>query len=148
MLLDFIGHYLLFSGFILGLGAVTVIDLHGFLARKSPYWTEATTRTHKVTKPLIWAGIALVLIGGFLSYRSYGLSPLILTQLFFALALILNGIFLSFKVSPYLLKKEKEGRSSELLSTSWQMKITLSFIVSFLGWWIGLGLVIWTLFYA
>jgi hypothetical protein len=45
------------------LGAVTVIDLHGFLGRKSSYWTEATTRTHKVTKPLIWAGLFLQCLG-------------------------------------------------------------------------------------
>ena len=56
--------FILFAGFIIGLGAVTVIDLHGFLGRTSTYWTEATTRTHKVTKPLIWAGMFLVIIGG------------------------------------------------------------------------------------
>lgn len=57
MTLDFLGLFLSLSGFVLGLGAVTVIDIHGFLGRKSQYWTEATTRTQKVTKPLIWVGI-------------------------------------------------------------------------------------------
>ncbi|MDO8659167.1 MAG: hypothetical protein Q7K54_01055 [Candidatus Parcubacteria bacterium] len=55
--LNFIGLFVFISGFIVGLGAVTVIDIHGFLGRKSSYWTEATTRTHKVTKPMIWVGI-------------------------------------------------------------------------------------------
>ncbi len=50
---------LIFAGLIVGLGAVTVIDLHGFLGRKSPYWAEATTRAHHVTKPLIWLGTLL-----------------------------------------------------------------------------------------
>ena len=49
--LDFIGLFIFIAGFIIGLGAVTVIDIHGFLGRKSAYWTEATIRTHKVTKP-------------------------------------------------------------------------------------------------
>ena len=45
---EFFGLFIHLAGFVIGLGAVTVIDLHGFLGRKSPYWTEATTRTHKV----------------------------------------------------------------------------------------------------
>ncbi len=130
---DFIGLFILIAGFILGLGAVTVIDLHGFLGRKSQYWTEATTRTHKVTKPLIWAGISLVLIGGILFHKSF--SGLELLHLILVSILILNGLFLSFRVSPFLLNREKDGKSSELLPNSWQNKITMSFIVSFLGWW-------------
>ncbi len=59
-----IGLFLHLAGFVIGLGAVTVIDLHGFLGRRSAYWTEATTRTHKVTKPLIWAGLILAGTGG------------------------------------------------------------------------------------
>jgi len=54
--LDILGVFVSLAGFILGLGAVTVIDLHGFFAQKSSYWTVATTRTHKITKPLIWIG--------------------------------------------------------------------------------------------
>lgn len=65
--LDFIGLFILITGFVIGLGAVTVIDIHGFLGRKSAYWTEATTRTHKVTKPLIWIGIILAIVGGWRS---------------------------------------------------------------------------------
>jgi len=33
--MDIIGLFIFLSGFIIGLGAVTVIDLHGFLGRKS-----------------------------------------------------------------------------------------------------------------
>jgi hypothetical protein len=62
------------AGFIIGLGAVTVIDLHGFLGRKSSYWTEATIRTHKITKPLIWIGIFLAILGGLITYRDIGFS--------------------------------------------------------------------------
>ncbi len=123
------------AGFIVGLGAVTVIDIHGFLGRKSSYWTKATIQTHKVTKPLIWLGILLVSIGtGLFYYPDY--SDLY-AQIHIGLisALVVNGIFLSFKVSPMLLKKEKEGKAEELLSTKWQNKITVSFVFSFLGWW-------------
>lgn len=146
--LDFIGIYMLFAGFVVGLGSVTVIDLHGFLARKSRYWTKATTQTHKVTKPLIWIGIILAVVGAIVSYRSYPFSSVIASQAIIAFILILNGLFLSFGVSPFLIQREKENKSGELLPKNWQTKITLSFIVSFLGWWIGLGLVIYTLFYA
>jgi hypothetical protein len=134
-LLDVLSLFIFLSGFIVGLGAVTVIDLHGFLSRKSSYWTEATTRTHKVTKLLIWAGITLAVLGGLIFYRNESLQGIPLYHLVIGIILILNGFFLSFKVSPFLLKREKEGKSSELLPSSWQRNITISFIISFLGWW-------------
>ncbi len=143
--LDFLGLFLFLAGFVIGLGAVTVIDLHGFLGRKSAYWTEATTRTHKVTKPLIWLGIFLAIVGGILFYRAESLSGIPLAHAIIAFILILNGIFLSFRVSPFLLKREKEGRSAELLPASWQRKIFLSFVVSDMGWWLGLLLLVYYL---
>jgi hypothetical protein len=143
--LDLIGLYLFLAGFIIGLGAVTVIDLHGFLGRKSPYWTEATTRTHKVTKPLIWAGLLLTVIGALITYRRTGLTGPAALQALIAVFLVLNGIFLSFRVSPFLLNREKEGRAAELLPASWQIKITIGFILSFIGWWSGLFLLVWYL---
>ena len=132
---DAIGLFLLLAGFVIGLGAVTVIDIHGFLGRTSSYWTEATTRTHKVTKPMIWAGITLAVVGGLIFYRTQNFSGIPLTHAFIALVLIVNGSFLSFRVSPFMLKREKEGRSGELLPASWQKKIMASLIVSDLGWW-------------
>lgn len=134
--MEFIGLFLLIAGFIIGLGAVTVIDTLGFLGRKSSYWTVATTRAHKVTKPLIWIGIFLSVIGAYFWYvPENGFNDAFGIHLSVSIILILNGLFLSFVVSPFLLKKEKEGRAKELLPKSLQVKITLSFIVSFLGWW-------------
>jgi len=135
MTLDFIGLFLLLSGFVVGLGAVTVIDVHGFLGRNSSYWTEATTRTHKVTKPLIWLGIILAVTGGFIFYRNESLPGIPLIHATAALVLILNGFFLSLSVSPFLLEREKEGRQAEILPKSWQRKITASLIFSDIGWW-------------
>ena len=143
--LDILGIFLFIAGFIVGLGAVTVIDIHGFLGRKSAYWTEATTRTHKVTKPLIWIGLLLACSGALITYRDSGLSGVPLLQGMIAVALILNGLFLSFYVSPYMLTREREGRAGELLPDSLQVKIALSFIVSFVGWWGELFLLVWYL---
>ena len=123
------------AGFVIGLGAVTVIDLHGFLGRKSSYWTEATTRTHKVTKPMIWIGTVLATIGSVLLYWGDGWTTLHMWQAAILVALILNGLFLTFSVSPFLLSREKRGKQKELLPKSWQGKITVSFLVSFFGWW-------------
>lgn len=140
--LDILGLFLFLAGFIIGLGAVTVIDIHGLLGRKSAYWTEATTRTHKVTKPMIWVGISLVIIGGLIFYRHETLSGIPLIHSLIAIALILNGTFLSFVVSPFMLKREEEGRSGELLPWSWQKKIIFSLIISDIGWWGGLFLLV------
>lgn len=139
---DFIGLFVFISGFIIGLGAVTVIDIHGFLGRKSSYWTEATTRTHKVTKPMIWVGIFLALCGGLIFYRHQSFGGIPLIHCIIALTLLVNGYFLSCKVSPFMLTREKEGRSGELLPTSWQKKIMISLIVSDIGWWGGLVLLV------
>jgi len=141
--LDFIGLFIIVAGFVIGLGGVTVIDIHGFLGRKSSYWTEATTRTHKVTKPMIWVGIMLAIIGGAIFFRNEGFVGVPVYLSILAGALILNGLFLSFIVSPYILKKEKEGKAGELLPQSLQNKIMVSLIFSDLSWWGGLALLVW-----
>jgi hypothetical protein len=140
---DILGLFLFIVGFIIGLGAVTVIDLHGFLGRKSSYWTEATIRTHKITKPLIWIGMFLAIVGGIITYRSIGLAGTALIHAFLAVVLILNGCFLSFWVSPQLLRREKEGKARELLPADLQMKIAMSFMISVIGWWSCLFLLVW-----
>ena len=137
---DTIGLFIMLAGFVIGLGAVTVIDIHGFLGRKNPYWNEATVRTHKVTKPLIWIGIALACVGGSILYRNEPFTNIPLIHSITAIILILNGCFLSFSVSPFLLRREKEGRAKEILPESWRRKITISMIVSDIGWWTALFL--------
>lgn len=137
---DVLGLFLFLAGFVIGLGAVAVIDIHGFLGRRSSYWTEATTRTHKVTKPMIWIGIILASIGGLIVYRHQSFSGIPLVHAIIAFVLIANGYFLSFKVSPFMLQREKEGRAGEPLPVPWQRKIMISLIVSDIGWWGGLFL--------
>lgn len=133
--METLGLFILLAGFVIGLGAVTVIDLLGFLGRKSAYWTEATTRAHKVTKPLIWTGLILAIIGGLIFYKDTGLIWNTWYHLISLPIMLGVGYFLSFKVSPFLLQREKEGKSAELLPSNWQNKITAAFIFSFLGWW-------------
>jgi hypothetical protein len=128
--------FITIAGFIIGLGAVTVIDIHGFLGRTSPYWTEATIRTHKVTKPLIWLGMMLVILGTYLLYRNESMTTSVYQNILLVeLIMILNGCFLSFVVSPFLLAREGEGRARELLPMSLQYKIAVSFVISFASWW-------------
>lgn len=132
---DFVGLFIFIVWFVLWLWAVTVIDLHGFFARKSAYWTLATIRTHKITKPLIWVGMCLAVIWWVIFYRGQPIEWVVLYHLIVAILLLINGSFLSFYVSPHLLQKEKEGRDEELLSHAMQMAIAISFVVSFLWRW-------------
>lgn len=132
---DLAGLFVFIAGIIIGLGAVTVIDVLGFLGRHTPYWTETAIRTHKVTKPLIWIGIILTFIGGFIFYRNDSLSNIPLIHLVLGTLLIANGLFLSFWVSPRLLEREQDGHADELLPTTWQIAIGVSFIFSIIGWW-------------
>lgn len=133
--LEFTGLLLLTAGYVVGLGAVTVIDVHGFLARKSGYWTQATIRAHKVTKPLIWLGTFLAILGGLIFYGVEPIKPFMYLHGIAAIVLIGNGLFLSFAVSPYLLNQETEGQDTKLLPQSLQRKIAASFTVSVFGWW-------------
>lgn len=126
---------ILIAGYIIGLGAVTVIDILGFLGRKSGYWTRATIQTHKVTKPLIWVGIIFATYGSVLFYIEHGFPKEAVYHLTTFFILILNGLFLSMWVSPRLLEREANGLETEVLPKSWQRAITLSFVISFLGWW-------------
>lgn len=146
MIMSFIATLLIYMGFILGLGAVTVIDIHGFLGRRSLYWTKATIQTHKVTKLLIWAGTLLKLLGISVFCYLNGLTTSWTITLFILFVLVFNGLFLSFYISPLLLKQEKEG-SIALLPTRIQNMIFISFIVSFTGWWLNFALITYLLFF-
>lgn len=141
--LNFIGLFIMISGFVVGLGAVTVIDIHGFLGRKSGYWTQATIRTHKVTKPMIWVGTILVIIGGFIFYRNVPFVGIPMYHAIIAGILILNGVFLTFYVSPFLLKMESSGQDTQILPQKLQNKIIVSLIISDIGWWGGLATLVW-----
>lgn len=123
------------AGYVVGLGAVTVIDVHGFLGRKSSYWTEATIRTHKVTKPLIWFGLFLASVGSVWYFMQTGFYDVSYMYLAILGVMVINGLFLSLYVSPRLLLQEKGGRAQELLPRLLQIKITVSFLFSFIGWW-------------
>ena len=131
----FVGLFFIIAGYIVGLGSVTVIDILGFLGRTSSYWTESTIRAHKVTKPLIWLGLFLILFGGILFFQNKELTQNLIYLILIFTILVINGIFLSFYVSPILLEREKKGKIKEILPTSLQNKIFVSFIISFFGWW-------------
>lgn len=137
--------FVLLAGLIIGLGAVTVIEFHGFLARHSSYWTEATIRTHKVTKPLIWTGLAIATIGGILFFNGQPFKGVPLYLTVDAMVMVLNGCFLTFVVSRGLLKQEAAGRAKELLPSALQRKITVSFFVSIFGWWSAVAAIAYSL---
>ena len=140
---EIIGMFFILAGLIIGLGAVTVIDWHGFLAIRSQYWTESTIRAHKVTKPLIWLGLLLFIIGAVITYRQSWLTGVALFQALIIIVLILNGLFLTFYISPRLLQREKDGDIAKVLPDSLISKIGISFIISFLGWWTLVFLTAW-----
>ncbi len=142
--LEFIGLAVSITGMVIGLGGVTVIDIHALLGRTSSYWKEATIRTHKITKPLIWIGLIVATLGGALLYGPTGFDRTAPLQAVIGVILVVNGLYLTFTISPYLLRQEKEGRSGELLPMEMQRVILLSFLLSFLCWWAQLFLLAWS----
>ena len=122
------------GGFVVGLGAVTVIDSVGLFGRTSGYWTKTAIRVHKITRWLIWLGYLAVIFGKILA-ASY--TPQLISAYDFYLIVIigLNALFLFFYVSPYLIKREKNGLDEELLPQNFQNRVMIFFIISFLSWW-------------
>ena len=94
---------------------------------------------------MIWAGIMFAIIGGAIFFRNEAFAGIPFYLSIIAGVLIVNGLFLSFSVSPYLLQKERDGKAGELLPQSWQNKIIVSLIFSDLGWWGGLLLLVFYL---
>jgi hypothetical protein len=118
-----------FVGIIIGLGAVTVIDTMGFISRNSKEWTQVTIKAHHVTKPLIWLGTLLMLFSWFFINEGIYLDNV---KTIIIAVLVLNGIFLSFFISPRL---DKLAGKKKLISSKLKLMITFSFIISFSGWW-------------
>ncbi len=137
--LDFIGLFIHVAGIIVGLGAVTVIDTLGFISRKSKEWTQVTIQAHHVTKPLIWLGSSLMIVGWLLVYEIGFWSTI---KSWTIVLLVLNGGFLSFYVSPRLdLLKGKKV----LLPSKLQTAIAVSMVVSFVSWWSLVLITVWSL---
>jgi hypothetical protein len=130
------------AGFVVGLGAVSVIETLGFLGQRSPYWTETTIRAHKVTKPLIWIGLSLATLGGAWYYSLHDWPTVWLRHGLLLVLMIANGSFLTFWISPRLLERERQGRATQLLPKSWKTAVTLSFLVSITTWWSALWFMI------
>ncbi len=139
---NYLATLLIIVGLIVALGSVLVIDIHGYLARKSEYWTEATTRSHKITKPLIWIGTSLYALGLYLYFSALQFSGSGLILLVLLAVMILNGAYLSFVVSPHLLSRELDSQSSSILEPKWQKRVTMSFMISAFSWWSSVLLIV------
>lgn len=120
------------AGIIIGLGAVTVIDVMGFISRKNKKHTQTTIQAHHITKPLIWIGTIIVIITWIIILINQGFSTINLTKSIVLTLLILNGSFLSFYISPRL---DKLAGKNTLLPKALQNKIAISMVISFIGWW-------------
>lgn len=139
-LLNLFALFITIAGYVVGLGSVTVIEFHAWLGRHSSYWKEATTRTHKITKPLIWIGLMQAIGGSAVLYAPVGFTPLVTTQLLIGVLLVLNGLYLSVQISPILLKQEQSGHCTDLLPETLQRRIGMSFALSYVAWWSSLML--------
>ncbi len=117
------------AGIIIALGAVTVIDTMGFISRNSKEWTQVTIKAHHVTKPLIWVGTFLMLFAWFFIYSGTYLD---VVKSVIIVILILNGVFISFYISPRL---DKLYGKKTLIPLKLQLMIESSFLASFIGWW-------------
>jgi len=123
-----------FVGIVVGLGAVTIIDVMGFFSRKNVKKTQDTISAHHTTKPLIWIGTIIVLLTWILIlFRgNFEFSFVEIWKSILLGVMILNGSFLSFVISPAL---DKRIGVKKLLPRNLQIKIAVSLIISFISWW-------------
>ncbi|MGB0925195.1 MAG: hypothetical protein ACPGTS_00625 [Minisyncoccia bacterium] len=130
-MLSFLPLLFIITGFVVGLGSVMVMDVHGFLSRNSAYWTEAAIRTHKIAKPMSWIGTVLLLLGSVSMYTGFFLA----LQLVLILAMVLNNLFLSFAASPFFVHREKIGEAHKPLSSDWLWRMVFNFLLASVAWW-------------
>ena len=135
-----IGIFVYLAGFVLGIGSSTVIGFLGLLARKSHYWTLTAVRAPKVTKFLVWVGMCVSVFGFMLFYADEGFDSFTIGHLSLFVILIINGLVFSYVISPMLNQKDDEGKDSALLDKNWQVRITVSYLISFICWWAALAL--------
>lgn len=123
-----------FVGIIIGLGAVIVIDTMGFFSRKSVKKTQDTISAHHTTKPLIWIGTIIIFLTWILilARMNFIFGFVEISKTILLGIMILNGVFLSFHISPEL---NKSIGVKKLLQKNLQIKIGISLIISFLSWW-------------
>jgi len=131
-----------FVGIIIGLGAVTTIDIMGFFSRKDKVKTQETIAAHHTTKPLIWAGTIIILITWILILIGNNLEGIYLWKSLLLIVMILNGSFLSFVVSPAL---DKMIGVKKLLPKKLQFEIGISLVISVISWWFFVWLTIFGL---
>ncbi len=121
-----------FVGIIIGLGAVTVIDVMGFFSKKNKNKTQTTIQAHHTTKPLIWIGTIVVLITWIFILFEKGFGNIEIIKSVLLTIMIFNGSFLSFHISPSL---DKLIEKKILLPQNLQIKIGITLVVSFISWW-------------
>jgi hypothetical protein len=119
-------------GIIIMVGSVSVIDMFGFVAKNSKKWTKNTIEAHYITKPMIWFGAILVTLTWILILFRVEFDIIAKLKTWIIPFLILNGIFLSFHISPIL---SKQRGKEKLLPNSLKNKIALSFIISLILNW-------------
>ena len=125
--------YLHLLGMIIGMGAAIVIETFGFISRKSSFWTGVTIDAHYVTKPLIWLGTLLFAITWLLMMKNNSFIFPYAYKTILILILFINGSYLSFFVSPRLIKHKKEYNNTTL-PASLQLMIIPSALISSIGW--------------
>lgn len=121
-----------FVGIIIGLGAVTVIDVMGFFSRNDVRKTQNTIFAHHITKPLIWIGTLIVFFTWIVMLVGNFFEGVFLWKSLLLVIMILNGCFLSFIISP---KLDNMIGVKKLLNRDLKIKIGFSLIVSFVSWW-------------
>ncbi|OGZ46954.1 MAG: hypothetical protein A3J54_01955 [Candidatus Ryanbacteria bacterium RIFCSPHIGHO2_02_FULL_45_13b] len=119
------------ASLIVGMGAVVVIDVFGFLWLFKKIKTTFIIRVAHITQRLIWIGWAgLVLSGiGLIILKGY-IDNLTMIKLYFVALIGANGIFL------HTIKKALENLSDRTAMPSWLMfRIGFATILSQIGWW-------------
>jgi hypothetical protein len=100
---------------------------------KAPGWGDQEIKNQEFPGLLKKAGIKLIVVKNLSPWKV--LTTIVLIQAVVALIRVVKGFFLSFLVGSFLLQREREGKSAEILPVAWQQKITVAFILPFLGWW-------------
>jgi hypothetical protein len=145
--IEFFGWLMLLAGFVIGLVTVTAVDYSKASACCKGLWTETNARMKRFTNPLVWLWIGTAFIGCFVVFRDVPMEQIPTWLLFDAIVLLLNGAVAAYVIQPLVLQREYQSDQCQALPWTWRAVIIGSFLVSLLGWWSGLTLVLQQVFY-
>lgn len=123
-------------GLIISLGAVTLLDLFGFWGIHSAKWRERVKKNQQLFRFSIWSGIIIHVLSTLILFQLSNDQIILFLELFIFASIIITTSWVSFFVKPRIKERERRGLKSPTIPPLWIKYTVVSFVLTFLAWWL------------